>query len=59
MKKKYMKPEMQTFEISKMSLLVGSGKGVYGQVKGGSDPSQVLDYGGYVNPDEEDQFDPD
>ena len=54
-----MKPEMQTFEISKMSLLVGSGKGVYGQVNGGSDPSQVLDYGGYVNPENEDTFDPD
>lgn len=54
-----MKPEMQTFEISKMSLLVGSGKGVYGQVNGSTDPSQVLDYGGYVNSENEDTFDPD
>lgn len=48
-----MKPQMEVYQTKGMSLLAGSGKGVYGSVDGASQ----LKYGGYITDDE--AYDPD
>ena len=61
MKKVYIKPEMLVHQISRMAILQGSVTGVHGKlVNGDGDPIGAgPKYGGYVEEDEEDQFDPD
>ena len=57
MKKEYMKPEMLVHQISPRSMLLGSKKGVYGKISGIEQAEMV--YGGYVDEELEEQFDPD
>ena len=58
MKKKYMKPQMQVHQLMKMNLLTGS-KGVYGKIGDGVTQKEELKYGGYVDEENEDEYDPD
>ena len=59
MKKKYMKPQMEVYQLRDMNLLVGSDKkGVYGKIDG-VPQKDGLKYGGYLDEDEEDEIDPD
>ena len=61
MKKVYIKPEMLVHQIKRMSILQGSVTGVHGKLV--DDQGQVIGagpkYGGYVDQEDEDQFDPD
>ena len=59
MKKEYIKPEMLVHQISRMSMLVGSVKGVYGKIEGVPEDQQALKYGGYIDEEEEENYDPD
>lgn len=58
MKKVYIKPNMRVYQMANnINLLTGSvTKGVYGKIDG---TDQSLKYGGYVNPEEEEEYDPD
>ena len=57
MKKKYVKPQIEIHESVEMNLLVSSQKGVYGKIDGVQ--KNELKYGGYVDEDDEEEFDPD
>ena len=57
MKKKYMKPQVEVYQLEEMNLLVGSPKGVYGKIDGVQ--KNELKYGGYVDEKHEDEYDPD
>lgn len=58
MKKTYMKPEMQVHQILHRGILLNSnGKGVYGKIDGAD--KAAIKHGGYVDPEEEEEFDPD
>jgi hypothetical protein len=57
MMKKYMKPQVEIYQLEEMNLLVGSPKGVYGKIDGVQ--KNELKYGGYVDEDDEEEYDPD
>ena len=61
MKKIYMKPEMQVHQIKRMTILQGSVTGVHGKIVNaqGEEIESGLKYGGYVDEEQEDEFDPD
>lgn len=58
MKKRYVKPQMNVHAIKRLQLLSGSVKGVYGKVEG-VDSAPGLKYGGYVDEEDEDTYNPD
>jgi hypothetical protein len=57
MKKKYIKPEMLVHEILNRGILLASRKGVYSKIDGVKDGAPT--FGGYVEEDEEEEYDPD
>lgn len=60
MKKIYMKPEMLVHQISRMTILQGSVTGVHGKIVNdqGEEIGAGLKYGGYVDEEQEENFDP-
>lgn len=57
MKKIYMKPTMKVIQSRHTTLLVGSGKGVYGKID--AVEQAEIKYGGYINEEDEEKYDPD
>lgn len=55
-----MKPEMLVHQISRMTILQGSVTGVHGKIVNGNNEEigAGLKYGGYVDEEQEENFDP-
>jgi hypothetical protein len=58
MKKEYIKPEMLVHQISRMTMLQASLTGVHAKIT--TDQGEMVGptYGGYVDEDQEEEFDP-